>query len=197
MYHTALEYGGYWVVDAPDGVRAFESAAEIQPDLIVTDLGLPGTRDGVGLARGLRQNPKTAGIPMLAVTGRDPGTLGDDAGLFAAVLLKPVAPDVLISRIRQTLRFSRELHKRSAQVRERVSQLLAASERMLERSHRSFSMRAVTAFAQPCPRCGETLAWAERRKMYGVTFDYFRRCANGCGLFCYNHSDKTMVTLTD
>ena len=82
MYHTALECGGCWVVDAPNGIDALADAVELQPDVILTDVGLPGIRDGLGLARTLRQNPKTADIPVLAVTGRDPRTFGDDAWLF-------------------------------------------------------------------------------------------------------------------
>ena len=48
-----------------------------------------------------------------------------------------------------------------------------------------------------CPACGETLRWTERRQLFGVTFDYFRPCVNGCGLFCYNHAERSLRLLTD
>jgi DNA-binding response OmpR family regulator len=197
MYHAALEFDGYWVVDAADCGNALANALEIQPDVIVTDLGLPGGHDGIALARGLRQNAKTADIPVLAVTGRDPRALGDDRGLFDEVLLKPVLPDALIGRIRETLAQSHELKQRSEQARARVGELVQASERILEKSHQTFARRATPVFAQPCPKCGDMLEWTERRKLHGVTFDYFRPCSRGCGLFCYNTSDRTMVTLTE
>ena len=197
MYHMALEFGGYVVIDAEDGTRALTSAIEIQPDVIVTDIGLRGGPDGVGLARGLRQNPKTADIPLLAVTGRDPRALGDDSGLFDEVLLKPVLPEVLIGHIQSTLAQSRELQRRSAEARERVATLIEDSQRILEKSQKTYAARATSVFARRCPRCDAQLAWTERRKLHGVTFDYFNPCANGCGLYCYNHGDRTMVALTE
>ncbi len=159
MYHTALEFDGYWVIDSLDSADALANAVELQPDIIVTDIGLPGVRDGLGLARGLRQHPKTAEIPMLAVTGRDPRSFGEDTGLFNAVYLKPVAPDVLVARIHETIVQSRLLHQRSADARARVAELLSASERMLNKSQRVYERRAATVFGQPCPRCGEMLEW--------------------------------------
>jgi DNA-binding response OmpR family regulator len=195
MYHTALEYDGCLVVEAPNSADALTSAVELQPDIIVTDIGLPGVRDGLGLARGLRQNPMTADIPVLAVTGRDPGSFGDDAGLFDAVFLKPVLPDELVARIRETITHSRQLHQRSALARQRVAELLSRAERVLNKSQLVFERRAASVFGQPCPRCGDMLLWTERRTLSGVTFDYFHPCQKGCGLFCYNHGDRAMVSL--
>ena len=195
MYHTALECGGCWVVDAPNGIDALADAVELQPDVILTDVGLPGIRDGLGLARTLRQNPKTADIPVLAVTGCDPRTFGDDAWLFDEVYLKPVSPDVLVARIRETFVQSRLLHRRRAPAHARLAELLSASERIGHKSQ-VHERRQGSAFAHLCPRCGETLEWVERRQLSGVTFDYFQPCVEGCGRFCYNHHDKVLVSLT-
>lgn len=49
----------------PDGVRA---ATEWAPEVIISDIGLPGL-DGYGVASELRKNPATAGARMIAVTG--------------------------------------------------------------------------------------------------------------------------------
>lgn len=197
MYHTALEVGGYWVVNAPDAGDALDSALDVRPDVIVTDIGLPGPQDGIGLARRLRDNTRTAAIPLLAVTGRDPRSLGDSRSLFDLVLLKPVLPDALIARIGETLAHASQLRERSASARARVSELIERSEQVLAKSQRIVQARAVSARVCACPRCGEGLIWAERRKILGVTFDYYQPCAKGCGLFCYNHSDRTIVSLTD
>lgn len=50
--------------DAEQGVAA---AAEIKPDVILMDVGLPGM-DGWTAARQLKDNPATAGIPIIALT---------------------------------------------------------------------------------------------------------------------------------
>jgi DNA-binding response OmpR family regulator len=195
MYHMALEGDGFWVVDAPDAASALESAREVQPDLIVTDLGLPGPRDGVGFVTGLRDNPRTSGIPVIAVTGRDPHLLGGASGLFSEILLKPVLPDVLIRRIRETLTQARELRERSARARDRVDELRERSDRALTTARRVFSIRAEQVYGRPCPGCAQMLTWTERRQLFGVTFDYYRPCATGCGLFCYNHAERALISL--
>jgi DNA-binding response OmpR family regulator len=180
MYHTALEFSGFWVVDAPDVANAKVSVLEVQPDVIVADLGLPGNRDGIGLARDLRQDPRTAEIPVLAVTGRDPGSLGEAAQLFREVLVKPLLPDVLVERIRKTLLEARHLRARSLAARSRVSQLLDNSERILAKSQHMFGRRA-RGLGRACPKCDAPLVWSERRKVFGVTTIISRvRTAAGC-----------------
>jgi len=196
MYHLALESDGYWIVDASDVENAVAMTQDVQPDVIVTDLGLPGERDGVSFARDLHANPRTAAIPVLALTGRDPETLGGSAGLFTDVLVKPVLPDMLIGRIRQVLAEARALRARSARARERVAELRERSGRVIARSQRLLAEGPPLQLISTCPQCGTVLAWVERRKLHGVTFDYFRPCTNGCGIYCYNHSARVMQSLT-
>jgi DNA-binding response OmpR family regulator len=193
MYHMALEFDGCCVVDAPGSGDVMPSALEIQPDIIVTDIGLRGVHDGVGLARALRGNPKTAGIPVLAVTGRDPRALGDDADLFDAVYVKPLLPHDLSARVREGIARSRKLRERSARAQARGADLMAEAQRQVDRAQQT--RETSRPQAEPCPRCGGRLTWSDRRKLYGVTFDYFLPCQHGCGLFCYNHADRTMVRL--
>lgn len=50
--------------DAEQGMTA---AAELQPDLILMDVGLPGI-DGWSAAQRLKGDPATAGIPIIALT---------------------------------------------------------------------------------------------------------------------------------
>jgi DNA-binding response OmpR family regulator len=195
MYHLALEGDGFWVVDAPNAASALDSAGDVHPDLIVTDLGLPGDQDGVAFVEKLRENVRTADIPVIAVTGRDPERLGESARLFSEILLKPVLPDFLIGRVRLSLAQARELKVRSARARDRVQVLRERSDRALANSRRIFSLRAEQVYSRACPTCGDMLAWAERRQLFGVTFDYYRPCPSGCGLFCYNHAERSLVPL--
>lgn len=197
MYQLALQNDGYWVVEASDVAEAVTATQEIHPDVIVTDLGLPAGADGVSFAEGLRTDPRTAEIPVLALTGRDPASLGGSADLFTDVLVKPVLPDVLISRVREALSDVRALDERNVRASERDAELRARSERVLAQAQRAFGRRTGSLLARACPRCGATLQWSERRKLYGVTFDYYHPCPKGCGLFCFNHSEFAMKSIAE
>ncbi len=99
-----LKKEGYDVLIASDGIAGVKAAREHNPDLIVMDLGLPGV-DGWEAARRIRSAPKTARIPIIAVTGH---TLADDvikarqAGCDAYET-KPIVYERLMKKIRLLL----------------------------------------------------------------------------------------------
>ena len=104
MYHMALEFDGCHVVDSLTATEVVSRAGEMLPDVIVTDIVLRGDADGIAVAEHLKANPRTAAIPVLAVTGVDPLSLRARPGLFERVLLKPVLPDFLSAEIRRLLK---------------------------------------------------------------------------------------------
>jgi two-component system, cell cycle response regulator DivK len=61
-----LSYGGYDVLIAEDGREAV-SASLLFPDLIIMDMRLP-KMNGFDATKRIRENPKTAKIPILAAT---------------------------------------------------------------------------------------------------------------------------------
>ena len=61
---------GLQVLAAADGEEAGRVLAETRPDLIVTDLLLPGPR-GDGFIAGLRARPETREIPVIVISGLD------------------------------------------------------------------------------------------------------------------------------
>ena len=66
----SLEDEGYRVEQAADGIRGLELADELQPDLIILDLMLPG-RDGLSVCRELhRRSSDTPPSPVLMLTAR-------------------------------------------------------------------------------------------------------------------------------
>ena len=84
------------VIIAPDGQRGLELIERERPDLVVTDLMMPGM-DGMAMTRHLRQDPRTRHIPIIMLTAR--GDLDDRVrGLETGVslphqaLLAPRAP---------------------------------------------------------------------------------------------------------
>ena len=102
LYTEWLTDAGFRVDQAHNGLQALERALGSQPDVVVTDLDIPGI-DGFELTRRLKRDRRTRDIPVLAVTGyagfaSDPGRAlraGCDA-----VLPKPCSPDDLETAIR-------------------------------------------------------------------------------------------------
>jgi CheY-like chemotaxis protein len=64
-----LEFLGYEVMVAQNGLEAVEMASSELPDLIVMDILMP-KMDGFHAASQIRENPKTRAIPILAATAR-------------------------------------------------------------------------------------------------------------------------------
>ena len=64
-----LRGDGHEVTVAADAEQALEAARSLRPEVVISDIGLPGPVDGYGLARALRREPATAGALLIAVTG--------------------------------------------------------------------------------------------------------------------------------
>jgi DNA-binding response OmpR family regulator len=97
-----LERAGFAVATAGDGEAALHSAQRIRPDIVVLDLGLPGT-DGLDVARALRRQGE---LPIIMLTARS-----DEADRVAGLELgaddyvaKPFSPRELVARVRAVLR---------------------------------------------------------------------------------------------
>ncbi len=92
------------LLSAPDGHLGIEMAKAHQPDLILMDLNLPGM-SGTDALQELRRDPRTAHIPVLALTAnampRDVER-GMESG-FAHYLTKPINIEEFNAAIDQTL----------------------------------------------------------------------------------------------
>lgn len=62
-----LEYLGYEVVEAVDGLDGLIQVEKERPDLVIVDIMMPGI-DGREVARRLRADSKTKDLPILAAT---------------------------------------------------------------------------------------------------------------------------------
>ena len=95
-----LRKGGYRVVVAGDGGEALALLQSSGVDAIVLDLGLPDM-DGHQILRRLRLDPRTIGIPVIAVTTNPPFTPPSlDAD---CVLFKPVGSGRLLSELERMI----------------------------------------------------------------------------------------------
>jgi two-component system, cell cycle response regulator DivK len=100
IWLTALEHHGYHVIGANDGPEGIASAQEHAPDVIVMNLSMPKL-DGLSATAVLRQDPRTATIPIIACTGfvrQDGGDRAEDAGCDA-YLEKPCEPSRVVREV--------------------------------------------------------------------------------------------------
>jgi two-component system, cell cycle response regulator DivK len=105
LYVQWLEQAGFRVAQAHNGLQALECAFDATPDVVVTDLHIPGI-DGFELTRRLKQDPRTCDVPVLAVTGyaafaSDPSR-ARRAGCDR-VLPKPCSPEDLETAVRSLI----------------------------------------------------------------------------------------------
>src|SRR4051794_19881721 len=69
LLHLLLSSEGHDVAMVHDGREALESIRRDPPDLVLTDLDMPGV-DGHELCRRLREDPATRLLPIVMITGR-------------------------------------------------------------------------------------------------------------------------------
>jgi len=96
-----LRSEGYEVHVVLDGRTAVQQAVELLPDLIITDIILPGV-SGLQVCRQLKADPRTAGIPVVVFSVLDVRERALAAGADA-FLLRPLEQPALIDLVRSTL----------------------------------------------------------------------------------------------
>lgn len=92
-----LEYVGYGVDRARDGREALEQLGRRRPDLIITDLMMPGM-NGEDLCRTIRQHAQWADIPIALHTSAHM-SIPVEERLWDSVLRKPVRLEVFLAAI--------------------------------------------------------------------------------------------------
>ncbi|MFN5855088.1 MAG: response regulator [Pseudanabaenaceae cyanobacterium] len=65
-----LRDSGYRVVLANNGQEALSQLEQVSPDVVITDLVMPGM-SGLELCRNLKRNPNTKKLPVLACTSKN------------------------------------------------------------------------------------------------------------------------------
>ena len=71
-----LEMLGLEVLEADDGSSAVNLADAAAPDLIITDVNMPGFGSGLDAVKAMRTNAKLHGVPIIVLTGMDRSRLG-------------------------------------------------------------------------------------------------------------------------
>jgi two-component system KDP operon response regulator KdpE len=99
---SVLTAHGHTVWEAPDGNRAIEQMAQVRPDLVILDLGLPDM-DGIEVTRRIREWSSLP-IIILSVRGQETDKISAlDAGADD-YLTKPFGAGELLARMRVAMR---------------------------------------------------------------------------------------------
>jgi len=125
----ALLLGARWRVELADGgVSARDMALASPPDLVISDVRMPGI-DGIDLLRALRAAPTTHDVPVILVSARA-GERETIAGLEAGAddfLIKPFSGRELMVRVQARLDVI-EMRRRSTRQDEALAALQRHSE---------------------------------------------------------------------
>jgi len=98
-----LRDAGYRVYQATDGEQGLEYVQTRSPKLVILDVGLPGTIDGLEVCRRLRADRD---VPVIMLTARD-GEIDRVLGLELGAddyITKPFSPRELVARVKAILR---------------------------------------------------------------------------------------------
>jgi DNA-binding response OmpR family regulator len=101
--HLHLTTEGFSVVIAADGREGLYMAGAEHPDLIITDISMPGL-NGIDLIRQLRSQAELAKVPIIVLSALGSGELNEAirAGANRA-MNKPVLLDALVDEVRELL----------------------------------------------------------------------------------------------
>jgi PAS domain S-box-containing protein len=128
-----LQNRGYLVDPVPDGLAALAAMRAHRPDLLLTDVMMPGM-DGFGLLAAIRADPALADIPVIMLSAR----AGEEAqveGLQAGAddyLAKPFSARELLARVGANLDVARMRREASAAIRASEARLRGVLEGMAE-----------------------------------------------------------------
>jgi CheY-like chemotaxis protein len=100
----SLQFGGFTVVQATNGVEAVEQAQKELPDLILMDVRMP-KMTGYEACRQVKSMPELRNVPVVFLSAK--GQEGEiQTGLEAGAdeyILKPFAPDELVKQVQDVL----------------------------------------------------------------------------------------------
>jgi CheY-like chemotaxis protein len=99
-----LQGSGYLVIEADSGIKGLELARKHLPDLILSDIDMPGG-DGASLLRDVRHDPELKFRQFVLMSGR-PDLIASDQDIKQKAddfLAKPVSREVLLSCLKERL----------------------------------------------------------------------------------------------
>jgi CheY-like chemotaxis protein len=101
---VALRKHGYDVLEAANGVEAWQLVLSASPDLVLLDIMMP-EMDGLEVARRIAADPATASVPVIMLTARDDRKSVEQAAAAGVkgYILKPFSPSSLVHNVARYL----------------------------------------------------------------------------------------------
>ncbi len=130
LVRAALELEGISVDEAHHVVEADRLLHERIPDAVVLDIGLPGI-DGLFFCARLRENPQTARIPIVAISGSETNGESALAAGATAFFQKPFDPLELLTLLEKTIGVTPLTHAFGPGVSDEAAKVNAAELRRL------------------------------------------------------------------
>lgn len=94
---------------AEDGCDALEKINADMPDIVITDVEMPNM-DGFELTKQIRNNPATAHIPIIIISGNNDGYAEKSKAVGADLILgKPYSEEDMVAQLQQFLRDGRPI----------------------------------------------------------------------------------------
>jgi signal transduction histidine kinase len=155
---ATLQYAGFTVLVAQDGVSALAKAEYAEPDIILLDILMPGM-DGFEVCRKLKGNRKTKDIPILFMTALDnPENIlkGFELGGVDYVT-KPIEQGEVIARLKTHLKLRRMQEHLQAQneqleqeirIRQQTETQLERSQQLLQQTNQELEQRIAERTAE-------------------------------------------------
>lgn len=156
-----LKLRGYDALEADDGEQALALAQSEFPDLIISDINMPG-QDGLTALKELRDDPKTATIPMILMTGEMDSNMRKGMELGADdFLTKPFAMPELLNAINARLEkqtaVQQAAEKKLSELRENISLMLP--------HELNTPLVGILGFGEIIYSCADTLKTEELKEM--------------------------------
>ncbi|HSC87372.1 MAG TPA: sigma-54 dependent transcriptional regulator [Polyangiaceae bacterium] len=117
---------GYKVKTAADGFRALGAATEFEPDIVLTDLKMPGM-SGIELLRRLREQGNPAQVVVMTAFGEVESAVAAIRAGATDYLTKPLNSDALLIVLGRSLD-SAELRRETVRLREKLNERYSFSE---------------------------------------------------------------------
>ncbi|MGE3512920.1 MAG: two-component system response regulator [Vicinamibacterales bacterium] len=206
LYRAYLQLSRWRVEEAEDGRVALAVALTAPPDVIVSEVRLPGF-SGLDLCRQLRADPATSQVPFVFILSDSQPSIRDLALRSGAdrVLVKPCLPEALEGELQRLVARTpvspTRLFTRATPHRELPSPEGARRRQTLVRAYQRqvTTMPPVPPPALVCPACDARLSYLQSHvggvsALHQEQWDYFR-CASGCGDFQYRHRTRRLRRL--
>lgn len=105
LIRMTLEFAGHGgqVAEAGDGETGLAMARALRPDVVITDVMMPGATSGLSLCQTLRSDPAMSGTAVVMISARcraEDRRAGIEAGA-QAYLVKPFSPLELVRTLEQ------------------------------------------------------------------------------------------------